>query len=172
MTGIPKGLRAMEPEHGLQPAWCRRTVAIAALTMAGLAAAPTLPAAAADGSAAEASERLFADMSARDLPGVLSLIPADGFTEISPNSNGVQRLDAKAFEGLFKSGLAIDLHITGLQVQALGNAAVVTGVRVGSITPPGTKPVEERQLATLIWSKVGDQWTLQHIHLSAAPAGR
>ena len=163
----------MKPEHGSQPAWRRRAVARAALlTMAGLAAAPTLPAAAADESAAAASERLFADMSARDLPGVLSLIPADGFTEISPDSDGVRRLDAKAFEGLFKSGLAIDLHLTGLQAQAFGNAVVVTGVRVGSIAPPGTKPVEERQLATLIWSKAGDGWQLRHIHLSNAPAGR
>ena len=162
----------MKPEHGLQWAWCRRTVAIAALTMAGLATAPTLPAVAADESAAAASERLFADMSARDLPGVLSLIPTDGFTEISPDSGGVRRLDAEAFEGLFRSGLAIDLRITGLQVQTFGTTAVVTGVRVGSIAPPGTKPVEERQLATLVWSKAGDQWQLRHIHLSAAPAGR
>ncbi len=157
----------MKPDYGSKSGWRRCTVAMAALTMASLAAAPTLPATVADESAVAASERLFADMSARDLPGILSLIPADGFTEISPDSNGVQRLDAKAFEGLFKSGLAIDLHITGLQVQALGTAAVVTGVRVGSITPPGTKPVEERQLATLVWSRADSGWQLRHIHLSA-----
>ena len=68
--------------------------------------------------------------------------------------------------------LVIDPHMTEMQVQVLGNTAVVTGVRVGSITPPGAKPVEERQLATLVWSKAGGQRQLRHIHLSAAPVGR
>lgn len=135
-----------------------------ACILAGLQALPARAAGNAD--AAAASSALFADMSRRDLPGVLRYIPAEGFTEISPDSNGVQRLDAAAFAGLFKSAMVIDLHMTGMQVQTAGNAAVVTGIRVGAISALGSTPVEGRQLATLIWSKAGTQWQLQHIHLS------
>lgn len=161
----------MKSEHGSQPVWRRLMVnAAAALAVACLVGTPAPPAVAADGDAAAASASLYAERSARDLTGVLRSIPAQGFTEISPDSNGVRRLDANAFESLFKSGLLIDLHMTGMQVQTLDDVAVVTGTRVGSITAPGTAPVEERQLATLVWSKAGSQWQLQHIHLSALPA--
>ncbi len=128
-----------------------------ACILAGLQAPPAR--AAGDADAAAASSALFADMSGRNLP-------AEGFTEISPDSNGVQRLDAGAFEGLFKSAMVINLHMTGMQVRTAGDAAIVTGIRVGSISAPGSTPVEERQLATLVWSKAGSQWQLQHIHLS------
>ncbi len=144
--------------------------AVAALMVACLVGTPVMPAVAEGGDAAAASASLYADMSARNLPGVLRFIPAPGFTEISPDSNQVQRLDAKAFEALFESQLLIDLHMEGMQVQALGDVTVVTGTRIGSITVPGTVPAEERQLATLVWSKAGDQWKLQHIHLSTPPA--
>jgi len=144
--------------------------AAAALMVACLVGTPVMSAVAEGGDAVAASASLYADMSARNLPDVLRFIPAPGFTEISPDSNQVQRLDAKAFEGLFTSQLLIDLHMVGMQVQALGDVAVVTGTRIGSITVPGTVPAKERQLATLVWSKVGDQWKLQHIHLSMPPA--
>jgi len=146
----------------------------AALAVAYAVAVAPLPAsrAAEDGDVAAASSRLFAAMSARNLQGVMDVIPAQGFTEVSPDSNEVRRLDAKAFEGLFKSGMAINLRMTGMQVQMLGDVAIVTGTRVGSITPPGNTSVEERQLATLVWSKPGGQWRLQHIHLSALSAAK
>jgi len=144
--------------------------AAAALMVACFVSTPVMSAVAEGGDAAAASASLYADMSARNLPGVLRFIPEPGFTEISPDSDQVQRLDAKAFEGLFKSQLLIDLHMEGMQVQALGDVAVVTGTRIGSITVPGTLPAEERQLATLVWSKAGDQWKLRHIHLSTPPA--
>ncbi len=143
--------------------------AAAALMVACLVVRPAMSAAAEGGDAAAASAGLYADMSARNLPDVLRFIPAQGITEIGPDTNQVHRLTAKAFEDLFKSPLLIDLRMEGMQVQALGTVAVVTGTRIGSITIPDIVPIEERQLATLVWLKVGDQWKLQHIHLSAPP---
>ncbi len=150
----------------------RRIIALAAAAgIAGLLR-PAIPSAAAgeDSGAAAASAALFANMTARDLPGVLRLVPADGFTEIGANSAEVHRLDAKAFEGLFKSGMAISLRMTGIQEQTFGDTAVVTGTRVGGIAPQGAVPAEDRQLATLVWSKAGNGWQLRHIHLSAPPS--
>jgi ketosteroid isomerase-like protein len=147
----------------------RRLIALAAAAgIAGLLR-PATPAVAAgeNSGAAAASAALFADMTARDLPGVLRLVPANGFTEIGANSAEVHRLDAKAFEGLFKSGMAISLRMTGMQEQTFGDTAVVTGTRVGGIAPQGALPAEDRQLATLVWSRVGNGWQLRHIHLSA-----
>ncbi len=142
----------------------------AALMIACLVGRPAMSATAEGSDAAAASASLYTDMSARNLPGVLRFIPAQGITEIGPDTNQVHRLYAKAFEDLFKSPLLIDLRMEGMQVQALGTVAVVTGTRIGSVTMPGIVPIEERQLATLVWLKVGDQWKLQHIHLSAPPA--
>lgn len=74
-------------------------------------------------------------MTARDLPGVVRPIPTGGFTEIGANSTEVHRLDAEAFEGLFKTGMAISLRLTGMQERTFGDTAVVTGTRVGGIAP-------------------------------------
>lgn len=150
-----------------RPSPGRRVIALAAAAgIAGLLR-PAASAAAESNGAEAASAALFADMTARNLPGVLRYVPAGGVTEIGPDSAEVHRLDAKAFEALFASGMAISLRMTGMQEQAFGDTAVVTGTRVGGIAPPGAKPSEDRQLATLVWSRAGDGWQLRHIHLSA-----
>ena len=105
-------------------------------------------------------------MSANDVAGVARYLPADGFTELGSGPATPHRLDAAAFAGLFKSGARIALRVTDVQVQAVGDAAVVTGVRVGSITPPGGTAVEMAAPVTMVWTQAGAQWQLRHVHLS------
>ena len=53
-----------------------------------------------------------------------------------------------------------------LQAQAFGDAAIVTGVRVGSIAARDAAPAEARQPITLVWQRVDGRWQLRHVHLS------
>jgi len=120
--------------------------------------------------AREATADLYARMSANDLPGVSRYLPADGFTELGSGPATPRRLDAAAFAGLFRSGARIALRVTDLQVQRVGDAVVVTGVRVGSITLPGATAVEMTAPFTMVWTQAGAQWQLRHVHLSTPVA--
>jgi len=116
---------------------------------------------------AEATVDLYTRMSARDLDGVLRLIPADGFTEVGMGEGEARRLDKQAFEGLFKTDLMINMRAVDVKVQDFGDTAIVTGTRVGSITPKGDQAKESRHLFTMVWVKTDDRWLLRHAHLSA-----
>jgi hypothetical protein len=116
---------------------------------------------------AETSIDLYSDISARNLDGVLQLIPAEGFTEIGVGEGETHRLDKQAFESFFKTDLMINLRAVDVKVQDFGDTAIVTGMRVGSITPRGDQAKEKRHLFTMVWVKVGGRWQLRHVHLSA-----
>lgn len=140
----------------------------AALPLAlALALACTLARAGAPADARDATADLYARISAGDLAGVTRYLPAGGFTELQGDASAPHTLDAAAFAGLFKSGAHIELHATALQAQSFGDAAVVTGVRVGSLAPPGTQAVETRAPFTMVWTRGADGWQLRHVHLSA-----
>ncbi len=139
----------------------------AALPLA-LALACTLARAGAPADARDATADLYARISAGDLAGVTRYVPAGGFTELQGDASTPHTLDAAAFAGLFKSGAHIALRVSDVQSQSFGDAAVVTGVRVGSITPPGAPAVEMRAPFTMVWTRGADGWQLRHVHLSAA----
>jgi len=147
---------------------CRRGLGmlLAALattvSLAGAARAAGAEDAAADPVAATVA--LYARMSARDLPGVLRLVPADGFTELGPDAAAPHRLAPVAFEGLFRSDLAIALRAEDVEARRFGDVAVVTGTRVGAVGPAAAA----RQPFTMVWTRepAGD-WRLRHVHLSA-----
>ncbi|MFL6627884.1 MAG: YybH family protein [Vitreoscilla sp.] len=127
--------------------------------------------AAAPASAREATADLYARMSAGDLPGVTRYLPAGGFTELDGDAAAPHRVDAAAFAGLFKSGAHVALRVGDAQEQALGDVVVVTGVRLGGITPPGAAAAELATPFTMVWLRDGDGWKLRHVHLSrSAPA--
>lgn len=134
---------------------------LAALPLAGHAQATAE-------AAATAAKDLYLKISARDT-SVLRYVPAAGFSEINSGSDRHQ-LDARAFEKLFASPLKIALHAEGVQAETFGNAALVTGTRVGSLTPPGQAPKEARHAFSMLWTLNNGQWQLQHVHLSAPVA--
>lgn len=110
---------------------------------------------------------LYARMSARDLPGVLRYVPAAGLTEIAPGALGPRTLKPSAFEALFSSGLTIALHAEDVRIQRYGDAAVVTGVRVGTGPKAASSP-DERDPFTMVWTRDVSGWRLRHVHVSAA----
>lgn len=116
---------------------------------------------------AEATADLYSRISARDLGGVLRYVPAKGFTEVGVGASEVHLLDRHAFEAFFKADLAIDLRAVDIAARIFGDTAIVTGIRVGSITPKGQHAHEDRALFTMVWVRSDDRWLLRHVHLSA-----
>ena len=139
----------------------------AALSIA-LACATAFAHAGGPADAREATADLYARISAGDLAGVTRYLPADGFTELQGDAATPHKLDAGAFAGLFKSGARIALRASDVQSRSFGETSVVTGVRLGSITPPGATAVETRTPFTMVWTHAADGWQLRHVHLSAA----
>ena len=142
---------------------------LAALAFAlGLASAAGLAHAGDAEDAMAATADLYAQMDRRDLAAVGALVPATGFTELAADGE-LHRLDAKAFAALFASPLVIDLHATGLQAQAFGDVAIVTGTRTGAVAPPGAAPAAGANRFTMVWTKADGRWLLRHVHLSPTP---
>ncbi len=139
---------------------------LTALVFAGLPATAAFASDKDDVSAAVKS--LYADMDSGDLPGISSLVPTAGFSEISPDSPAVHRLDRSAFAGLFKSGLHVAFRAEDVQVQLFGRTAIATGLRVGSITKPGDRPIDTTNPFTMVWLKNNSGWQVHHVHLSDA----
>ncbi len=116
---------------------------------------------------ATAANDLYAKLSSLDSPGFAKHLQSEGFSEFNPDWNDLRQLDMKVFNGIFAAGAKIDLRISDLKVRVLGDAtALVTGYRVGSITPPNGKPIYSKLALTMVWSKVDKLWMLKHVHLS------
>jgi ketosteroid isomerase-like protein len=119
----------------------------------------------------EATADLYSRISARDLDGVLQYVPAEGFTEVGIGAGETHRLDRHAFEAFFKGEHTISLRAADLAAQELGDTIIVTGMRVGSITPKGQQAKENRALFTMVWARTDGRWLLRHVHLSAVDPG-
>jgi ketosteroid isomerase-like protein len=113
----------------------------------------------------DAVNDLYRSLSSKDLIGLAKYIPQKGFTEFNPEHKDLQIMQLGFFKGAFDAGVAIDLHVEQLQAHVVGNAAIVTGYRVGSITFPDGKATNDRSCLTMSWTKA-KTWTLQHVHLS------
>lgn len=118
---------------------------------------------------AVATADLYARMTARD-DCLLQYIPANGFDEIDTQGRH-HHLDGNAFRQLFASPARIDFRAEDVQIKASRDDAIVTGVRVGSVTAPGVSTPDEHAAFTMVWSRAGQGWQLLHVHLSTVAAG-
>jgi ketosteroid isomerase-like protein len=116
----------------------------------------------------DAVNALYRSLGSKDLKTLATFIPRNGFTEFNPEHHDLQTIKLGYFEGAFNSGVGINLHIERMQARVNGATAIVTGYRVGSITFPDGKVVNDRSCLTMNWTKA-KTWTLQHVHLSQCP---
>ena len=117
-----------------------------------------------------ATNDMYRALNAKDLKGIEVYIPKGGFTEFNSEHKDLQIIDGRLFKGAFDAGVVINLHIEQLRARVMGHTAIVTGYRVGSITFPDGKVVNDRSCLTMNWTK-DKTWTLQHVHLSQCAAG-
>ncbi len=160
------------PTTGAGRLWAA-TVVLASAAALALCAMPALAGTNTE-EAVDAAQDFFAKMSARDLAGVSRYIPAEGFTEIVPETDKLLQLDAKAFAGLFQSGRKIALRVVDLQTTAAGDTVIVTGKRVGYVAGPDATavPPDSRLAFSMVWTKQASAWQLHHIHLSSIAASK
>lgn len=113
----------------------------------------------------DAVNDLYRSLGSKNLEALSNYIPSQGFTEFNPEHKDLQVMKLSYFKGAFDAGVAINLHVEQLQARVLGNTAIVTGYRVGSITFPDGKVTNDRSCLTMMWAKA-KTWMLQHVHLS------
>lgn len=147
----------------------RQTLLNGALALGLLLLVPPAMAGLAEDAAA-ASVDIYARMTAKDAPGFLKYRPPGGFTEFTPSSKELQRLELKPFTDLFASDMRISLRAEDVKVQLIGDVAVVTGTRIGYVAAPGTTPVEVRYALTMVWARPNGALQLQHLHYSPLAA--
>ena len=143
----------------------RGTLLTGALAWVLLAAQPAAKAGLAEDAAA-ASVDIYARMTAKDAPGFLKYRPPGGFTEFTPSSKELQRLELKPFTDLFSSDMRVNLRAEDIKVQLIGDVAIVTGTRIGYVAAPHTTPVEVRYGLTMVWARTNGALQLQHLHYS------
>jgi ketosteroid isomerase-like protein len=114
-----------------------------------------------------ATADFYSKISARDLDGVSRYLPADGFTEFGVGAGDTIRLARQNFAAFFNSDTGISLHAEHLSAQEFGDTTIVTGMRVGAITPKGQPIRQERAALTMVWIKTDGRWLVRHVHLSA-----
>jgi ketosteroid isomerase-like protein len=115
----------------------------------------------------KATADLYARISARDLDGVSQYLPDAGFSEFGVGASSLTQLARQNFAAFFKSDTAISLHTENLAAQEFGDTTIVTGWRVGSMTPKGQPVKVERAALTMVWVKTDGRWQVRHVHLSA-----
>jgi ketosteroid isomerase-like protein len=111
----------------------------------------------------------YARVAASDSTVLTQYIPEGGFTEFNAESSQLKTLDRALFAGAFAGKVQIDYHVEQPRVRVIGDAAIVTGYRVGSIAFPDGRHTEGRDCLTMLWSKQTAGWMLKHVHLSSCP---
>lgn len=86
------------------------------------------------------------------------------------NVNRTREEQVKALQATLDAGTKFNLEITHLDAKIYGNAAVVTGYLVGTVTNPDgtTQQTMARRTAVLI--KKGNEWKEVHAHISPVMA--
>ncbi|AUX38847.1 uncharacterized protein SOCE26_002270 [Sorangium cellulosum] len=123
--------------------------------------------------AAAATVDIYTRMTAKDAAGFLRYRPDGGFSEFTPSSKELERLDLGFFVDFFNSDNQVNLRAVDVEAQAFGDVAVVTATRVGYIAAPDvSNPVEARYALTMVWSKIDGELKLRHLHYSPLPSSR
>jgi hypothetical protein len=121
--------------------------------------------------AMSATRDLYAQLNASNTEAFARYVPAQGFTEYNADKASLNVMTMTYFTAVMKSGVRLDLKAIDLQAQTVGDVVVVTGYRSGTITPPGAAPISSHLQMSFVWSRVGGQWQVRHVHLSPPPAG-
>lgn len=72
----------------------------------------------------------------------------------------------KSYQSAYNAGQRVNVQIRHLNVRVYGNAAIVTGYVVGTLTNPDGKTIQLRGQRSGMWIKQGGQWREAHRHNS------
>lgn len=118
----------------------------------------------------DAVAHLYGALAAGDTAALAAFLPAEGFTEFSPPEHTLKVLDLAFFRRALDAGAHIDLHVVDPKVHILGDSAVLTGFRAGTLTLPDGRRLELHDCLTMVWKHEQAAWQLRHVHVSECPA--
>ncbi len=111
----------------------------------------------------------FAAISAEDTSDIIqyqmpgkSVFAGGGLLEKS----GSLEEQKKDFQSAIDAGQRLNLQVRHLEVEVHGNAAIVTGYVIGTITTPDGTTIQSRDQRTGVWIKQAGQWRETHRHNS------
>lgn len=96
------------------------------------------------------------------MPEFSAFGPGGGLLEIE-HSSEEQR---NSFQADRDAGQRLNLQVRHLDVRVYGDAAIVTGYVVGTITTTDGTTIQSRDQRTGLWIKQGGQWREAHRHNS------
>ena len=110
----------------------------------------------------DAVVELYETLSTKNTNAVVRYMHPDGYTEFSESWGRLFVLDEEYIRNALASDFEIDLAVRDLEVTVYGDAAIVTGYRVGSIR----SAYEVTLRLSMVWVKESGEWRLAHVHLS------
>lgn len=114
----------------------------------------------------EAVHAVYAAINSKDADALIDLILAEGYTEYSGSGGTAVLISPQYLRDVLTSDLAVNFVAQDIDVSVIGQSAVVTGYRAGSIKfPDGRKSAGTFRLS-MFWIRDSGKWLLAHVHLS------
>lgn len=114
----------------------------------------------------EAVHAVYAAINAKNADALVNLILPEGYTEYSESGGTAILMSPQTVRDVLESDLAVNLAAQDIDVSVIGDSAIVTGYRAGSIKfPDGQKSAGTFRLS-MFWVRDSGKWLLAHVHLS------
>ena len=113
---------------------------------------------------------IYAALDSADVDAVMQYMMDGGYTEITADGRSVV-IDEAFLRRVLVPGLRANLRAEDVDVRLYGEAALVTGVRVGGVLRAAAPPPDDRLRLTMLWARDAGRWKLVHLHLSPVPDG-
>ena len=108
----------------------------------------------------------YSAINEKDADALLRYMAPGGYTEFPENGGPLFTIGEEYIKGAVKGDWKANLEATEVKVKVSGDAAVVTGYRVGGFSMPDGTAQESKLCLTMIWFRLEGKWKLVHVHLS------
>lgn len=102
----------------------------------------------------------------KDGDAYLQYMAPGGYTAFLENGSDLFKVNEELIRRSFKEDWVSNLEAIELDVKVYGDAALVTGYRVGTLTVADGETQKTMSCLTMMWIRFEGEWRLVHIHLS------
>ncbi len=105
----------------------------------------------------------------RDVDTLLSYMAPGGYTAFVENSKELIHSNEQSWRELSKTDWVQNFEAIGLEVKVYKDAALVTGLRVGTTARADEEIYKHKAFLTMMWIRMEGQWRLIHLHVFPIP---
>jgi ketosteroid isomerase-like protein len=109
---------------------------------------------------------VYSAINAKDADTLLQYMAPGGYTEFPEDGSPLFNIDEEYVRRIFKMDWKANFKAQELKVKVFGDAALVTGYRVGILTMLDGATQESRLCLSMMWFRLEGKWKLAHVHLS------